>query len=292
MTEVAAVSGALAVLFGVVQLVFPALVHWWWVSGIEVGVAIVALLVVLFGVRAAIQFNWLLERHRAERLRQLKFAVLIHEDLWCGRFEAWQGHVRHEVQALQHIERKGMEDWADRDRIPLPEKNTAGCALGAGPLQALAGYYIAKRLGYQMSYFARRSQKHGGQDRWLRHWPAWCFYGSVAAVALHYLLDVAPCCAAGVGWLSQAFMLLALALPVVGACIRTVRVARELGRSAALFRAKHAALQDLLQRMLTELAAVPVHSEAVVHSVAACEDFLKAEQREWLRLMREAEWFG
>jgi len=292
LTEAAATSGALAVLFGIVQLVFPSLIHWHWVSGVEVCVAVVALLVVIFGIRASIQINWLLERFRAERLRQLKFAMLVNEDLWCGKFEAWQINVRQAVRGIRQVDRKAMEAWADLDRVQLPEKEMADGPLEPGLLRVLAGFYIAKRLDYQMSYFERRSRQHGGQDRWLRHWPAWCFYGSVTAVAFHYLLDFIQCRSEAAEWLSQGFILLALALPVTGACVRTVRVAREPGRSAALFRAKHAALQNLLQRLQGELEAVPVGSVKVLQSIAACENFLEAEQREWLRLMREAEWFG
>jgi hypothetical protein len=79
---------------------------------------------------------------------------------------------------------------------------------------------------------------------------------------------------------------------MIGACIRTVQVAREFGRSAALFSAKHVALQDMFQRLLSELATEPVRPAEVLHNITACEDFLEAEQREWLRLMQEAEWFG
>ena len=176
--------------------------------------------------------------------------------------------------------------------MPLPGKDLADRTVKPEQLCALAGYYIAKRLGYQMHYFERRSQQHGGQDRWLCHWPAWCFYGSVAAVALHYLLDVLRFRSEVCEGASHAFLLLAMALPVVGACVRTVRVARELGRSAALFRAKHTALHNLLRHMLHTLDAIPLRSGEVMCSIAACEKFLEAEQREWLRLMREAEWFG
>jgi len=292
LTAAAVLSGSLAVLFGIVQLVYPSLTRWSWVGGAEVCVAVLSLLVVIFGVRASIQFNWLLERYRAERLRQLKFAMLVHEDLWCGRTKEWQARVRNSVLALQQMDRRAMEAWADQDRVSLPEKEMADCVLEPGMLNALAGFYIAKRLGYQMDYFDRRTRQHSGEDRWIRHFPAWCFYGSVAAVGVHYLLEIFHFRLEGLEWLSHVLILLALALPVAGACVRTMRVARELGRSALLFRAKHAALQSLQRRLHGEFQAVQVSSIEVFRSIAACEDFLEAEQREWLRLMREAEWFG
>jgi hypothetical protein len=292
LTMVAAVSGALAVLFSIVQLIYPSLGRWHWIGVAEVGVTVLALLVVIFGVQAAIQMNWLLERFRAERLRQLKFTMLLHGDLWCGRVAVWQTRVRQSVLAIQQMGRKDMEAWVNQDRVPLPETGMADCVLEVGLLRALAGYYIAKRLGYQMNYFERRSRQHGGQDSWLRHWPARCFYGSVAAVALHYVTKLFSARFEELEWLALAFLFMAFALPVAGACVRTVRGARELGRSAALFRAKFAALQDLLRHLQNALAVVPVSSGAVLHNMAACEDFLEAEQREWLRLMHEAEWFG
>ncbi|MEI6787340.1 MAG: hypothetical protein WCL49_02560 [bacterium] len=292
LTMVAAVSGAFAVLFSITQLIFPSLGHWRWMSVAEVGVTGVALLVVIFGVRAAIQINWLLERFRAERLRQLKFTLLLHEDLWGDRVEVWQAHVRQSVRAIQQMDRKAMEVWVDQDRVHLSEKEKSGCVLESGLLRALTGFYIAKRLGYQMAYFERRSRQHGGKDRWLRLWPSRCFYGSVAAVALHYLTKLLPIRSEEVEWLSLAFIFLAFALPVAGTCVRTLRSALELGRSASLFHAKYSALQNLLARLQSELETDPVRSVEVMNSMAACEDFLEAEQREWLRLMREAEWFG
>lgn len=117
LTEVAAVSGSLAVLFGIVQLVFPSLVGWHWLGGTEVVVAAVALLAVILGVKAAFQFNWLQERHRAERLRELKFGLLVHEDLWRGRFDAWQERAKQRVLDLSRLTRADVEAWAVGDRV-------------------------------------------------------------------------------------------------------------------------------------------------------------------------------
>ena len=292
LASAAAIGGSLAVLFGILQLGLPRLVQISWLRGGEILAAIAAIVAVSFGLWAAAQFRWLLRRHQAERLRGLKFQLLAHPDLWCGRAENWQAEARRKVATIQAMNSAALVAWEGDEHVPLPTADLSRCTIGSAELRAMTGYYIAKRLDWQLHYFAKRSREFTGRDRLLRNWPAWCFYASVLAAFLHFLVDVF-----GGGTEEQhaaalGLILLAVALPVVGASVRTVRLTREFGRSASLFRAKHAALLDLRERLLRELDNSPGQPERVLRILAACEDFLEAEHREWLRLMREAEWFG
>ena len=86
---------------------------------------------------------------------------------------------------------------------------------------------------------------------------------------------------------SRVFLVLAVALPVVAAGIRTWRAAHEFGRNMSRFEAKRSALEELA-RSLGETRS----PEAVFHLLWQSEQILEADHREWLRLMLEAEWFG
>jgi hypothetical protein len=93
-----------------------------------------------------------------------------------------------------------------------------------------------------------------------------------------------------VGWESASivFVALAVAFPVLGAGIRTWRSARETTRLLARSAAR--------RRMLMEFVPLleQLESAEVPHALCqlqALELVLESDQREWLRLKREVEWY-
>jgi hypothetical protein len=79
----------------------------------------------------------------------------------------------------------------------------------------------------------------------------------------------------------------AVALPIVGATIRTYRTAHEFGRNANRF---HAVANEL-----RAFRAALGRADGFPEKLRVMEDVeraLKNEHRAWIRLMIEAEWFG
>lgn len=82
-------------------------------------------------------------------------------------------------------------------------------------------------------------------------------------------------------------LLRAAAFPVLGALFRTVRTAFEFGRNANRFRGVTQILADAEQELAQLLP--PAARMEVLHDA---ERALQYENRSWMRLMIEAEWFG
>ena len=80
---------------------------------------------------------------------------------------------------------------------------------------------------------------------------------------------------------------LAAALPMLGSCVRTLRGSREFARNRVRYHALYKMLVHVEQR-LEELTG----PGRVLRELWYGEQAFEAELREWLRLMREAEWYG
>ena len=80
LTIIAAVCGTIAVVFAIIQLsgffLFP------WPMWVEALAALITFVAVILGLGQSRHPRWLLERHKAERYRLLKFRALIEPALW------------------------------------------------------------------------------------------------------------------------------------------------------------------------------------------------------------------
>jgi hypothetical protein len=159
------------------------------------------------------------------------------------------------------------------------------------PPQDLLDYYQQKRLQGQMAYFARQAERNVQFDRSTRFLPPGLFFISVAFACLHFLYDVIRTAEQANphahDTVSVLLIVAAIAIPVTGAGVRTLRTAYEFARNTSRFRAKHVALGHLAERLRREHDPT-----ALFYVMWCCEQIMDAEHREWLRLMIEAEWFG
>jgi hypothetical protein len=159
--------------------------------------------------------------------------------------------------------------------------------LDPGSLAALAAYYERKRLGPQREYFFQVSNRAGHFGS--RTLPLF-FFGAVFLEILQVVLSYAGGDAAtessppGAIWLAAC----AIALPSIWAGIRTYQGAREDSRNAIRSRARHGAMAQLSERMLASRGN-PVE---LLWTMRLAEFVLLVDRREWLRLLREAEWYG
>lgn len=322
-TIAAAVTGGVAVVVAIAQLtpLRHSLVKDKWVAAFEALMAVCALTSVLLGVLAALRDNWLLERHRAERLRLLKFKALFEPPLFAAQdtdLQTWRKWLDDELARIQALRSKPAEHtpagdteaqaegtmtgWVEAEpSLDVPDKWRT-LQVASAELLDLLKYYNLKRLEVQCTYFYDRAHRRVKLDTSTRHVPVYAFFGSVAAALLHFLLDFfglhEPNEAAVPFW---QLIFLAAALPIIGATFRTIRSANEFSRNTIRYQAKLTSLllhADKLEREAATLKAAGHTSlaageiERICLELWGCEQDLEAEHREWLRLMIEAEWFG
>jgi len=297
-TLIAAVSGGLAVLCAIWELgfdpVFPS------AAPVFVRLETIALfctaVALLWGWGYRHKDKWLINRHQAELFRLMRFEFLIHPDVWAGGRAAASDWVRRRIGEVSAL----------HGRLSL-ERSTERA------LQ-ISEYYLEKRLSPQKEFLANRAQRNAFWDGWLvRHvTPALLTMSVMAALTQLAIneLHLAPAATEPVTgcvcpledqqtfW-NVAFVTLgAASLPVVAAMIRTLRLAFEFSRNRSRFLAAHDALTQIEVRLVHRLAAArttepgPTETSLILGDLRMCEQVLRTEHQEWLRLMLEAEWFG
>jgi hypothetical protein len=189
---------------------------------------------------------------------------------------------------IEVFTRAELQSAARSARMPyLPEPEE--CRGVDGPiLEGLVNFYRRTHVSAQMAYFQQRAQ----EDPWSWDNPRllpFFFFSSVGAVLLHFALEIASFSTKSPGYvtvfrsLSVLLLLAAAILLAVWAGIRTWRSAHEFTRNA--------------MRAAASLGVLTHYSEALAREkdparLFTCETFLDGEQREWLRLMLEADWYG
>jgi hypothetical protein len=288
LTNFAVIAGTLAVLLAILQLTgfVPTHLPMW----MEVFAAVIALCAVVLGLIQSRQTSWLLQRHKAEQCRLLKFRMLIDPDYWAVDAEqtrSWTDRLHRRIHTIREMTPRQLREWMENRDVLQAPSGVSRCALADDVLRALIGYFKDKRLHVQMAYFNKRANQYHGIDRYLRNVPPLLFFLSILVVFAHFTLDAVAESGNGIHGISIVLVALAVSLPVLGAGIRSIRSAHEFARSASLYRAKYEALKRIADRLEEE-----ADCEQILRTLWHCEQFLEAEHREWLRLMSEAEWFG
>lgn len=284
-TRVATIFGTISILLSILGLVATELSRP--ILIVQTGALIITGFAVLMGLLAYRHENWLLERCRAEQLRALKFHRLLDAALWSGDERdrlGWAERVRTEVERTRALRYQDIAAIAGMEDVP-----------GLGPryvpdaasLEALVAYYDRKRLSPQREYFLRASRDphHFGA----RTLPLF-FFGALVVELFQVVIQISAEATDTVSmfqaamWLSAA----AIALPAIWAGIRTYQGAREDSRNATRSKARHGALTQLSERLL----AARGNPVELFWTMRLTEFVLQVDQREWLRLLREAEWYG
>jgi hypothetical protein len=265
---------------------------------VEFAYTLLALISVLAAILTGKQAHWLSKRFRAERLRLLKFKLLIDPKLWHTSLRdltPWRNRLETGRSAIADQSEENLDALKLSDAMPdLPA--TDDClAVEVPALQRLLEYYRRKRLGFQLEYFERRARKKSILAN--PRLPPIFFFSGIALVLCNDILE----------WATQdaldshrgeltilGLALLSFAVPMGWSAIRTVRGAHEFSRNAARSHARHAALAELSRSLDAATAGPPERWDrpVVFGYLYLCEGILASDQHEWIRLMRDAEWYG
>ena len=300
-TRKALIAATLAVTIAIIQLpLLPYLTGWKKDAAafIEFLAALYALIYVVRGLRLAVQKRWLLERHRAESYRFLKFRWLL--DLATKTKEdrdlkEWSRLASAEYAAISRMEEPQLQKWIKENHRVAKDVKPLQSAISESELNALVAYYKKKRLDRQVQYFFTKWDATLKDDWLTKMIPTYLFLASLGIALAHFGIDIGDVLA---GWFKQSevtwgknygvYMITAAALlPVLGASFRTHRSANEYSRNTVRFHAVYKELGDAAENILSLPEAT-----AKLRMLWQCEETLEDEHREWLRLMDEAEWYG
>ena len=294
-TALAAVFGTTAVLLAIVQLSSFVRERGLLPTSGEFVAALIALFAMILGLVASFQRRYLLERHKAERYRLLKFGFLIDPDLYTGNEAETRrrtDRLSQEVVDVAALTHHTLDVWVMQDDVSRMPGDTQ---TPHNTLSSLVEYYLVKRLNQQITYFSQAA-KPTSWERFTRHLPALFFFVSVLLAFDHFALAIyergaghgqQPHEFSGHGRVSELLIVLAACFPVLGAGIRTLHTASEQRRNAIRFQAICYALEKLREVFQQERDAA-----MIFRLLWQCERIREVEHREWLRLMIEAEWFG
>lgn len=293
--------GTLSIIFAIIQLPSlyspqrykPSLVVAEFVAALATGVF------VFWGVKSAVHHEWLLERHKAEQLRFLKYRSLLELAALSSRDSdllTWKSNLQERVRTINHLTAGHLRFWLSDNATPPELLRPAHPAFSEKDIAKLSQYYRQKRLDVQASYFSQKAEKELERDWITRIFPPMFFLLGIACACGHFILDLVVRflerrqLSVDVTWhhpVSVALIEAAAIFPVVGSAIRTYRGAHEPSRNNTRFRAAFVELGRLGERLVTE-----TKPEAILEYLGRSEEILQVEHRDWLRLMTEAEWFG
>lgn len=266
-----------------------------------------ALATVVYGIWAAYHHEWLLNRYKAERLRYAKFHFLTSPDLWVpSRRDKAITQLRDDARDIRHHGLDDVKMWLKIDRPPRPADVPGDTDLSASAdaIRELRAYYHDTRLAAQLDYLAAKAEGRSHRRELIAGIPQALFFATAGLILFHFALEVprmlmllleaigihspflerADIQAPGLG---VALILLAVALPALGAMFRTIFAAHEMGRNATRSSAKLKALEGMGASIREEDAP-----SAILRNLWLCEYVIESDHREWLRLMIDAEWFG
>jgi hypothetical protein len=266
MTLVTAVAGVGLLLAALVEEKVP---EPSWIRLAELSLGLAVVFAIVAGKARRYHHRWLATRTRAERLRLLFFSTLADPEFWRT------GKPRSGWPRLKEVE---LQQWAKGGSLPeIPRPDADYPPVPDG----LVRFYEKARLATQIEYFESKEKREQA-----RFWddPSFVqsiFFASVVLIIVHTLI------ADRLELLDKILLFFAAALPTLFAGFRTWRSSNELARNRARAQAKRSQLIDL-ETALKDATA----PWSVLVTMRLSEALLEEEQREWARLMTEAEWFG
>ena len=279
LVDIVAITGAITVLAGIAPLsgvLSPTAVRM--ATVLAAGTAVIA---VALGIIARLHGRWLLERHRAERLRLLQFEALIEPALEARPdLDRWDRTLAERCADLEQLDRGEMHAWLARDRLHDREADPDPADLHY--LNGFVRQFALAFIGTQEVYFLRRAARNERNDVASRWMQGALFFISVGAMIPAATIRLTG----GSVTAANAWTLLAAGAPAISGMIRHLRSAHEYSRNGARFRAKYVALQTLRDRLCEERTP-----RERVRDLRLVAEHFEAEHREWLRLMVGAAWY-
>jgi hypothetical protein len=262
-------------------------------AGIEVLTVLFAVYAI-YGGYQLFHIRWLLERHKAERLRLLKFRYLINPILWCNNptnIESWYKKLNEEIDKIENLEEEDIDSWIIESKIEKPPEIT-GCYYNKNNIAAFLRYYLDKRLNHQKNYYCEKIKTLSKEDKKIpEKLPLRLYLTGVIFVIIHiisaflyYITNFLL-----IHDLSFIFLFFAILFPLLGAAISSTRSGLEISRSIRIFKGKYSAIVEFEKKIETQLNEDNLPWKEIGTILWECEKFFEAEHHEWLLLIKNIE---
>jgi len=295
----AVIFGALTIVAAILEFIIRD--HETPMTAAEGFIALFTLLLIGIGLFGEFKEKWLTARYKAENLRLLKFRNLTDSRLWCPpvNMNLLREELQDEVHKIEAQNYDKVKEWASegvRPRVCAPPCEK----ICDSALQEFVDYYRVKRLHVQTNYLKRKSESSEEIGAKTAMIVRWIFFASFAFVLAHLVLHFSGATHPLVGCKPPAdcnspresawtmwLIGLAAGIPVIAAGVRTYRASREFERNAL----RHRATLDSLEELERELRATDDLNQKF-RLLGFCELVLEMDCREFMRLLREVEWYG
>lgn len=243
--------------------------------------------------------NWLVERFCAEEYRTQKFRALLQKTLFCNpekpwseRYSLWKTWFDNQADTLKNRTKRGVQQCLLENNVSPPTPGTLKCNFDEVYLGAMLNYYMDKRLVTQLHYFERRSEQLERQGDRFRGILTSVFYLGIIFVFFQLIIDYSFLKSSTIfHYVSLALLLIVLTLPILAFALRTLRSSTEVARNASLYRSNHTTLDNFRLLLVVETKRDVRNWQEIVEIIWECENHLEDVNREWIRIMNEAEWF-
>jgi hypothetical protein len=300
-TRFAVAGGSAAVVLAIVQLPNWGPLETWKIEELphwEGLIALIAIVCVALGIIVAVQKKWLLERHKAEQFRFLKYHSLLSlvtnpaddRDLkhWARKAEITAKKIQSITEAS--LEQR-IEEFPTGGDGNLQSVLNATLTVSEQDFGEILTHYNEKRLTRQTTYFFKKSNQMQGADVSTKILPTVLFFASLVCAITHLGIDYFK----GpkilhMDWAENHAIWLIIAaavLPVLASAIRTYRAASEYTRNKIRFFGQYVRLKEI-QDALPNLP----NNNLRLTFLWRAEGLLENEHYQWLFLMYDAEWYG
>jgi len=245
---------------------------------LELVLALVALASVVLGYYRKNQQMFLLNRYFSERARIQFFRSLTSENLWgCSSYPDWVDHTEKRIRELKENYDKEVDRIRHESLITYPihkinillkrEKrpdtlikefirdvkvhnppHTIPCALSSDACTEFIQYYMLNRLDHQIEYYKPQISDDNSKlkPRLLHKIPHATFFGSIAAVSGHFILDFLG---SQYHFISTVLIGIAVVLPFLGVTLRGYTEVFQTVRVIPHYHAKCQALKGYRRRI-------------------------------------------
>lgn len=259
---------------------------------VEIIVTLFALVAVISGIISRFHRQWLLDRHKAERIRFLKFRFLLRPSLWNNDETSLIDTRRDLDTALKEIERikyRDIEHWLTESIIPEPLQTIRYHGENE-KVRAFVNYYRKKRIEYQINYYYKKIKNLGDLNDKTIKIPVILFFLGVVAILGHFLIDLLYETSEMLWVFSVILSGCAIILPFLGVAVRSFRLSIEVSRGGILFKEKYTALASMDLQLLQLCDEIEGNFDGILNTIQKCEEFLETEHREWLLLIKNSDY--
>ena len=234
---------------------------------IEVGLMVGLVLIVILGMWWRFHDRWLSYRFLAERFRSVFFLALsgLGGQRKSGVERVSLGHPSEEW-----LRRAYLEVWIRRPEAAVTESDVEG----------LREFLVEAWIQDQIKYHEKMSRKYHGRHHRLTRATEVLFGATILAALLHVFGAAGHVSPGSLSW-ATLFVLLAIALPALGAAISAIRTQREYSRNSERFRRMAHYLDGISARLKTA-----PDMDTVREIAAEAEDLMLDENRDWFVVMR------